>query len=239
MEVVLIVGLPLVLLVTRAHLTRAHRRARLAGWRDRPWARPAEPFRGYKVAQLMVAEPGSAWLTGVTNRPCGIDGVAACERRTCEPPGLDCDCGFYAFRNRLQALELLAELTRRHRTRSYVVLTVDLDGVVLEYERGFRAARQRVHRVEVPAGCLACLREGGRWAQGALVTHPSFRSEQVVLEGAAARGVLPFGSAPVRGACVHHQPGPSGRTVSVMELRAALTTEVDLLPLAAVPLGCG
>lgn len=196
-----------------------------------------DAFRGYKIAQLIIAEDDTAWFAGVTSLRYGVDTLAKCRRRSCQPPGLDCRCGFYAFRDRSQALQVLGSLGSRHPARSYVLLTVDLDGAVLEYESGFRAQRQRVLRVEIPDACMRCLRDGTVTSAATFMAHPQFRGEQLLYERTLlSRMALPVGSAPMRPLCVDHLPESSdSRRLDLAALRRLLTTEVVLLPDAETP----
>ena len=196
-----------------------------------------DALRGYKVAQLIVADDDTAWLAGVTSLRYGVDALARCRRRVCVPPGLDCRCGFYAFRERARAVELLGQLAIRHPARSYALLTVDLDGSVLEYETGFRAQRQRVLRIELPDACMRCLRIGVVEPATTFMAHPQFRGEQLLYERTLlARVALPVGSAPVRPLCDVHVPADADdRRMDLGTLRRLLATEVDLLPKAELP----
>lgn len=229
MAVVLVVGV-LLLPALVALLDRAlRRRARRAQWRGCTTQESPEAMRGWKVAQIVVGSDDRAWLAGLTGRPYGVDDAAGCER-SCLPPGLDCQCGFYAYRDRDRAIELLEYLSRHRRTRTYVLLTVDLDGTVLEYELGFRAARQRVHRIEVPSTCAACWRAGDPRPARSVVAHPSFRTEQVLYEGPSmARTAMPFGSAPIRVVCEDHEPPRDARPLDLDRLRTVTATEVHFM----------
>jgi hypothetical protein len=215
----------------------AQRQGRRRAWSTFDADASLDALRGYKVAQLIVSSNDTAWLAGVTSLRYGIDTVARCRRRVCQPPGLDCRCGFYAFRDRQKALDLLGQVGTRHPARSYVLLTVDLDGTVLEYESGFRAERQRVLRVEIPNACMRCLRAGEIEPAVTFMAHPQFRGEQLLYERTLlARMALPVGSAPVRPLCAAHVPAESDeRWMDLGALRRVLTTEVALLPDAELP----
>lgn len=211
-------------------------RARRRAVREALWAghtlRPCDhSFRGYKVAQLVVGGD-RAWLTGVMGAHYDVDDHARCLRRDCAPPGLSCFCGFYAFRERDRALELIDWLGSLQPTRSYVLLSADLDGEVLEYEHGFRAQRQRVVRIEVPDRCQPCAAQGqGMGVATALVTHPRFRSEQLFAQqDLVSRLALPMGSAPLRPLCARHTPPSLARLHTLPELRGLIGTEVTILP---------
>lgn len=218
-------------LLARGLAETAQRRMRRSAWNDLATTASLDALRGYKIAQLIVGPGDEAWLAGVTSLRYRVDEVARCRRRGCVPPGLDCRCGFYAFRDRTRAVELLRQLTGRHPARSYVLLTADLDGEVLEYEAGFRAQRQRVLRIELQGICTRCLRDGDRTAAVAFVAHAQFRGEQLLYERTlSARMALPLGSAPVRPVCREHLPSDGGRVFDLARLRGLTGTEVALLP---------
>lgn len=218
-------------LLARGLAEAVQRRARRSAWSGHEPAAGLDAFRGYKIAQLIVGTSDDAWLAGVTSLSYGVDELARCRRRGCRPPGMDCRCGFYAFRDRDRAVELLGQLGARHPARSYVLLTVDLDGDVLEYELGYRAQRQRVLRIEIPDVCSRCLRDGYLRPATAFLSHPHFRGEQLLYERTlAARIALPLGSAPVRPVCTSHLPEGPARRFTLLELRGLLGTEVTLLP---------
>lgn len=218
-------------LLARGLAEAAQRHARASAWRDHEPDTSLEPFRGHKVAQLIIGADDHAWLVGVTSVRYGVDTLAQCRRRDCTPPGLDCRCGFYAFRSRTRALDLLDRLSVQHPARSYVVLTVDLDGSVLEYERGFRAQRQRVLRIELPSRCVRCGTAGDAGAATRFVTHARFRGEQLLYERTLlARMAMPPGSAPLRPLCDAHTPAAGHcRVFGLHELRGLTGTEVTLL----------
>lgn len=214
----------------------AQRHGRRRAWDALTPESSVDAFRGYKVAQLIIGTDDRAWLAGVTSLRYGVDTLAQCRRRSCLPPGLDCRCGFYAFRERSEALDLLGTLGGRHPARSYVLLTVDLDGAVLEYESGFRAQRQRVLRIEIPNACSRCLRDGYLQAATTFLAHPHFRGEQLLYERTlSARIALPLGSAPVRPVCADHVPDGVARRFTLLGLCGLTGTEVALLPDADLP----
>jgi hypothetical protein len=224
-------------LLARWLMEVAQRQGRRRSWSTFDLDTSLEAVRGYKVAQLIVSTNDTAWLAGVISLRYGIDTLAHCRRRTCEPPGLDCRCGFYAFRDRARALELLGQLGVRHPARSYVLLSVDLDGTVLEYESGFRGQRQRVLRIEIPDACMRCLRAGVVTPAVTFMALPQFRGEQLLYERTLlARTALPLGSAPLRALCEAHVPAPAdAQRMDLGALRGLLGTEVALLPEADLP----
>lgn len=218
-------------LLARGLAEVVQRRSRRSLWSAHLPAPSPDPLRGYKIAQLIVGPHDDAWLAGVTSLRYGVDELAKCRRRGCRPPGLDCRCGFYAFRDRAHAVDLLGQLGSRHPARSYVLLTADLDGDVLEYELGFRAQRQRVLRIEVAGACSRCLRDGDLRPAVAFLAHPHFRGEQLLYERTlSARMALPLGSAPVRPVCADHIPHGAARRFTLLSLRGLTGTEVALLP---------
>jgi hypothetical protein len=218
-------------LLARGLAEAVHRRMRRSAWADHEPTPSLDPVRGYKIAQLIVGPGDETWLAGVTSLRYGVDSLARCRRRGCVPPGLDCRCGFYAFRDRARAVGLLRQLTDRHPARSYVLLTADLDGDVLEYESGFRAQRQRVLRIEMQRTCSRCLRDGRHTPAVAYVSHAQFRGEQLLYERTlSARVALPLGSAPVRSVCRLHLPADGGRRFDLAQLCGLARTDVALLP---------
>lgn len=134
---------------------------------------------GYKVARLVLdPETEKASFLGLTlGGMYEQEAAAGCEvlagalppprrwgRRTSPPsheaPDLACTCGFYALRDRSAALELLATRPPVSRLFCAVLLEVDLAGTVIEFDRGYRSAQQRVLGVQVPRWCLPCARQG-------------------------------------------------------------------------------
>ncbi len=220
MHVLLVVGLLAVPALVCCVLDLRARRVRRAAWAALPVQPSGTAVRGYKVAQLVVDDRRErATLLGLTGRSYAVDVVAQCGRARCVPPGLGCSCGFYAFGDRAQALALMEQLSGRHPDRGYVLLVVDLDGAVLEYEHGYRAARQRVHRIELPRTCSVCRSDGVRRAADVLVTDPVPQARQVI--------------APVRAVCAAHQPSAGARRTDLGALRGLVGTEVDRMDLVA------
>jgi hypothetical protein len=134
---------------------------------------------GAKVARILAAPAGpEGTLLGLTvGGRYGSDAIASCEilegtlppprrwgRRRLPPvhevPDLDCTCGFYAFKDRSRALDLLTDRPPVSRLFGTFLLEVDLAGTIVEFDRGFRAARQRVLGVAVPPWCVACAADG-------------------------------------------------------------------------------
>lgn len=120
------------------------------------------PILAHRAAKLRFHGDGRPWAP-VTDHggPFGIDTKAACNRyglyslsmsRLYEShghgstPSVDCTCGFYALPPDLDA-------TYGHNGR--VTLLVELSGRVIEHEKGYRAAHQRVIECRLPA-CRYC-----------------------------------------------------------------------------------
>lgn len=226
--VAMLVLLPLPALVHVA--ARGLRRLRRhATWPDSAPHLSDDPFRGYKIAQVVLGERG-AYLMGVLDVRYDVDDEAVCLRVRCTPPGLDCVCGFYAFKDRTAAVRLLHELHRNRPHTMYVLLSVDLDGDVLEYEHGYRAQRQRIVRMELPDQCSRC--EGALGGSPAVyVTHPKFRVEHLgTTRDVQTHSALPHGAAPVRVLCEHHVLQHGAKLLTVSAIRERIDTEVTLLP---------
>lgn len=113
------------------------------------------PIRAHKVAHLLLRpEDGKVEFLGVAApRRYGNPARARCqhERFRHAAPSHWCTCGLYAAKGRAGALRVSRE------TRWPVaMLRVELTGRVLEFRRAYRAQRQRVAAIEVPAGCVDC-----------------------------------------------------------------------------------
>lgn len=133
-------------------------RPRRRRWLALDEERSDEPRRGYKAAQVRVhADRHEAQLCGITLGGCyGVDDEASCAHAGCEPPDLDCTCGFYAYKDRVAATGLLRRSATRGGGPARALLTVDLWGRVLQYERGYRAQRQHVLGVQFARTCSVC-----------------------------------------------------------------------------------
>jgi hypothetical protein len=199
-------------------------------WLALPEERDTDARRGYKTAQVLVAADGSsATLAGITvggrYKP---EDRARCSTRGCEPPGMDCSCGFYAFTSRAEAVDLLRETLACNGLRDKALLTVELDGTVLEYERGYRAERQRVLGVQFERTCSSCRREGVGRPATHLAADYDFRlpalARYVSPAAAASRGMLP-----VRPVCEEHMRAEA-LALRLPELTGLLGTDVGWLP---------
>jgi hypothetical protein len=199
-------------------------------WLALPEERGDEARRGYKTAQVLVAADGtSATLAGITvGGRYKAEDRAHCANRGCEPPGLDCACGFYAFTSRAEAVELLRETLACNGLRDKALLTVELDGTVLQYERGYRGERQRVLGVQFERQCAGCRREGVGRPATHLAADSAFRlptiARYVSPSVAASRGLLP-----VRPVCDEHLP-MGAVVLGLPEVAGLLGTEVTWLP---------
>jgi hypothetical protein len=139
----------------------------------------AERPRGSKVGRLVVdPRDGQGRFLGLTVG--GLytsDAEARCEvldgrlppprrwgRRVLPAPHaapeLGCTYGFHAFNAADAAVDLLAERPPASRLFGAALLEVDLAGTVIEFDRGFRAGRQRVLGVQVPRWCVPCAADG-------------------------------------------------------------------------------
>ncbi|MGB5934529.1 MAG: hypothetical protein WBG76_01520 [Ornithinimicrobium sp.] len=211
------------------------RRHRLILWAATPADVRDHSYRGYKVAQFVVDTQG-AHLIGVLDVRYDVDDRAVCLRKRCAPPGLDCVCGFYAFKDRTEAVALLHELHQHRPRNTYVLLSADLDGEVLEYERGYRAQRQRIVRIEIPNRCSRCRAQPPGPSTVSYVSHSHFRTEHLGLtRDVQTHSALPPGSAPLRALCPMHTPPLNAQAFTLADLRGRIGTEVTLLPITEHP----
>jgi hypothetical protein len=183
-------------------------------------SRPA----GHKVAQI-IATDDRAWFAGISHQVYGVDADAACRRVDCAPPSADCTCGFYAYADRSDAVDLGTRLSR-HPVRYHALLQVEMTGDVLTFERGFRGAHQQVLQVEIDPWCHRCAYRGRRRHAEALGADSRDRRRQLWCDARPrAFASLPAGSAPVRPLCARHLAGAS-RVVWPVDLAGLLGTEV-------------
>jgi hypothetical protein len=190
-----------------------------------------DPEVAYKTAQVLVAVDGrSAILSGVTEgRSYTVDAEAACKRPNCQPPGLDCVCGFYAFRSYGEAARMLGRTIGYYGVRPTALLTVELEGEVLEYERGFRAQHQRVVSVGFTLGCDMCERFEVHRDAVCLAASSTFVPRRFTGLGNPTVA-LPGGYVPVRPVCEQHIPhDPDAQLLDPGELGRLLGTEVTWL----------
>lgn len=190
-----------------------------------------EPEVAYKTAQVLVAEDGrSAMLSGVTEgRGYTVDAEATCRRQRCSPPAVDCVCGFYAFKSYAEASRMLGHTIGYYGVRPTALLTVELDGEVLEYERGYRAQHQRVTSVAFTLGCDLCERFDVHRDAVCLAASASFIPRRLTGLGSPTVS-LPPGHLPVRPVCSQHIPqDPRAHLLDPGELGRLLGTKVTWL----------
>ena len=109
---------------------------------------PAEKMHGYKLAILTGRAPTLTGLTGDTYR---TDSAASCTANTDHiPPVVDCECGFYAFKDLKNAKFELSI------NPGAFLLDVDLYGIGFVYEDGYRAETQVVNHLSAPRRCMRC-----------------------------------------------------------------------------------
>lgn len=119
-----------------------------------------EPITAWKAARIMVDPSGRGVQLGALNEGVRhpIEGEAYCrslrqlsfllETKPChyDAPHLDCSCGFYAWKTRADAVEMIG-------SAGWALLEVELFGTVIQHERGYRAQKQRVLGVTVNSRC--------------------------------------------------------------------------------------
>jgi hypothetical protein len=207
--------------------------------------------RGWKCAQV-VLDPvtGDVGLAGVAiGGLYAADDHAVCAfNRHHEVPDLACECGFYAFIDRSEAVDLLACAVGFG--RSVVVRTlceVDLLGTVIECDHGFRASRQRVLSVGLLPWCAACAARGdlvhasylgGRW----MAHGDTYEEVRSYAQLAARRSIHTSVRArlervPLRPLCDSCRLAiePEGVALTLTEVANRLGTEVRWLDTALVP----
>jgi hypothetical protein len=113
-----------------------------------PFILPSEQMRGYKLA-LITGKP--AVFTGLTGDTYLPDASANCAvNPTHTPPVAECECGFYAYQDLAEAKFELSI------NPGAFVIEVDLYGLGIAYQRGWRAESQVVRRVFLPKRCMNC-----------------------------------------------------------------------------------
>lgn len=113
-----------------------------------PFLLPNEVMRGYKLA-LITNRP--ATLTGLTGDSYKADDQAICTINSEHvPPVLDCECGFYAYKDFEDAK---FELTLNPGS---FLIDVELFGLGYVYKRGYRAESQVVSKLRIPKRCMRC-----------------------------------------------------------------------------------
>jgi hypothetical protein len=189
-----------------------------------------EARRGWKTAQVLLSADGTeATLWGITvGGSYRTDDRARCVRRGCEPPALDCDCGFYVFKQRAEALDLLRRTLACNGLRDKALLSVEVDGTVLEYARGYRAEQQRVMGVQLERVCGTCRDEGVGRPATRLAAAWAYRMPTFA-RFTGAGSAMASGMLPVRPICDAHVP-ERGQVLGIAELAGLLGTEVTWLP---------
>lgn len=200
-------------------------------WQDAPTAVVDEPIVAVKWARLRAHPRGGAvTLAGLTvGGRYEVEGVATCIRG-CQAPAEGCDCGFYAVRPGSEDQVFEPDGGMRRRPTS-VRLEVELSGDVLEFEHGYRAARQRVLRVIVPRRCALCARFDDERDAVALLPTVAFANDRdVPLDTTVHLGDRdPW---PVlEPACGLHRPADAGMApIGLVELAGLLGTDVTWEP---------
>jgi hypothetical protein len=127
-----------------------------------PSERRDEALRAVKLAEVRGEPPRIHPIGRFHGRAYDhLDEVQArCHRHDHRAPDIDCTCGFHA----VERTELLGEVTTV--LADSVVLEVELSGMVVEHERGYRAETQRVLGVRFPDRCAWCDTPATRVAPG-------------------------------------------------------------------------
>jgi hypothetical protein len=126
-------------------LPEVHGTEPLRGWR---WVRLAREDE--TVVAASIVDHGRPDERGVPPAPVtfGPDAVATCRRTDHEAPTPGCKCGFWSVRERVALEEAVGP-----RMGGWGLACVELSGVVIETERGHRAAHQRILSVTVADRC--------------------------------------------------------------------------------------
>jgi hypothetical protein len=212
---------------------------------------PAESApRGWKCAQLLASPDGTTVrLAGVAIGGTYVaEDTAVCAfNREHEVPSLACECGFYAFNDREQAIDLLAcAVGVGGQVVVRALLEVDLGGTVIECERGYRAEHQQVLSVGLLPWCADCAVRGElvrATVIGGLPKPPLVSARaRTYAQQAAARSVHPsvrlrlsWGALrPLCGSCVETL-GERALALDLVEIANHLATEVIWLDADLVP----
>ena len=147
MPVLFILGFMFVSILSDRELKRSVAKRNKFAYKD-AFELPNEKMSGYKLALITGREPT---LTGLTGDRYKADDSAVCASNPEHiPPVIDCECGFYAFKN---VKEAKFELSINP---GVFLIDVDLFGVGFEYERGYRAESQVVNQLTVSKRCMRC-----------------------------------------------------------------------------------
>lgn len=104
--------------------------------------------RGYKVA--FITELFEINFRGLAFGQYAIKSKANCfkNRKKClSAVNLNCDCGFYAFYNKQNALEFV------DKRKGLYLLEVEFYGKIIEHSEGLRGSEQDVVRIYIPKKC--------------------------------------------------------------------------------------
>lgn len=240
-----------VVLVAVASLLVARKRFRALVWRGllpgRVGALPVEDVAshdaptGWKCAQLLLSpDRTEVRLSGVSigGSYTAVDQAVCVRKRNHAAPSLDCECGFYAFTDRNEAVDLLA---RRCGFDGDVVvrtlLQVEFRGTVIEHEHGSRAELQQVLGMWLLPWCADCAAAGRLVAAKALASdgQPALRLNDwgpgaLILQERLHMTVRLLQEwSPLRPLCRDCLDATSEHVVSLPALAAALGTEVAWL----------
>jgi hypothetical protein len=158
----------------------------------------------FKAAHLVTPFEGDLRFDGATvGAQYGPADLAQCiNDPEHAPPHVGCTCGFYAFRHRADAIDLLTE-------ERIALLEVELWGAFHEYEHGYVAAAQNVRNVTLVPYCVRCLAKSDPETRAAEVLANRPLRDQTRL--------IPV--------CDEHAQA-AARIVTPLELRARLGVEV-------------
>jgi hypothetical protein len=212
-------------LAVQGVLLAGKRQARSRSWDGVEEELGVEARRGYKTAQVLIDARGAATFAGITEGGAyRAEARASCARARCRAPAPECVCGFYAFKRRADALELLRQTLACNGLRHKALLTVELEGSVLQYERGYRAERQRVLAVAFEPECAFRVRGALPHPADRLVAVPTARARSLYAVPGSPAGP----GAPLRPVCDDHVP-TGARAFRPVELAGLLGTEVGWL----------
>jgi hypothetical protein len=111
------------------------------------------PILAQRAARLVFKGNSEHWASLHKGGTFGVDADARCSfvlgssfDRRHDSPAVDCHCGFYA---------VPCDIEPWVESGAYVTLLVELSGTVIEHEKGYRAAHQRVMECRIPP-CRFC-----------------------------------------------------------------------------------
>jgi hypothetical protein len=205
---------------------------------------------GWKCAQILHSPDGTGLrLSGIAiGGAYTTEDIAVCAyNRDHAPPALACECGFYAFRDRDEAASLLAcAVGFGGATIVRAICEVDLSGMVIECDDGYRAERQSVLAISVLPWCADCAARGTLVPADLLAAEskPSPRSSafRSYAQQAASRSIHPsvrmrLAAMPMRPVCERcaAEISTGGEVASLLDVAGQLGTEVRWLDPEAVP----